>query len=124
MRSSTITLLMLALTYASQPAWAQGTIDPPRYEISSLCQHRASVAEGFSPEAMAQCLSGQRQAYDNTRKIWHQLPEEIQTGCDEQTRATRILDYISLYTCIETQLRRIPPSPIFEYPTPSSGTPM
>jgi hypothetical protein len=97
-------------------AQAQGALDPPRYDTSVLCYQRATVAEGFSVEAMTQCLAQQRKSYDAIRRRWNQLPEEIQTGCDEQTRATRVLDYQSLENCIETQLRRIPPGPIFEFP--------
>lgn len=104
-------LLMLALSTFSPLSWSQGALDPPRYDYNVLCYQRASVAEGFSREAMMQCLANQLHAYELIRKMWHQLPEEIQTGCDEQTRATRVLDYISLHSCIITQLRRIPPAP-------------
>jgi|GEM_PF-2942474 len=123
MKAPHVLLTVLALSTLPQPALSQGALDPPRYDTSVLCYRRASVAEGFSSEAMMQCQARQRKTYDDIRKRWNQLPEEIQTGCDEQTRATRVLDYESLYSCIITQLRRIPPGPVFEYPLTDKDRP-
>lgn len=113
MKPLIFTLILLAVGMFGPISWGQGTIDPPRYDYNVLCYQRASVTEGFSREEMMQCLANQRYAYEQIRKNWQQLPEEVQTGCDEQTRATRVLDYVSLHNCIVTQLRRIPPAPSF-----------
>ncbi|SAH81177.1 Uncharacterised protein [Bordetella ansorpii] len=117
-----ILLLGIAQACAILPAWAD--IDPPRYDSNLFCRLRANTPDGFSDIAMAQCLASQRHALDRIRMEWLELPEEIQTGCDEFTRRRDPLNYVAMQSCIEAQKRRIPPAPEVELsPEDYSSTP-
>jgi hypothetical protein len=101
--------------FAAQIRAAQaGTIDPPRYDSDVFCWLRANTPDGFSDNAQSQCLGQQHIAYDAIRREWNELPDEIQTGCDQFTRERDPLDYEALRSCIQTQKRRIPPAPAVE----------
>lgn len=99
----------------AQPCTAQaGTIDPPRYDSDVFCWLRSNTPDGFSDSAQSQCLTQQRIAYESVRREWNELPDEIQTGCDEYTRVKNQSDYEALKNCIQTQKRQIPPAPHVE----------
>ncbi len=95
-------------------AWAQ--LDPPRYDSNLFCRLRANTPDGFSDDAQARCLASQRYALERIRREWLELPEEIQTGCDEFTRSRDPMNYVAMQSCIEAQKRRIPPAPEVELP--------
>lgn len=101
----------LVLLAAQSCAVRAGTLDPPRYDSDVFCWLRANTPDGFSDTAQSQCLGQQHIAYDAIRREWNELPDEIQTGCDEYTRRRDPLDYQALRSCIQTQKRRIPPAP-------------
>ena len=101
----------LFLVVVQSCAAQAGTLDPPRYDSDVFCWLRANTPDGFSDNAQSQCLGQQHIAYDAVRREWHELPDEIQTGCDMFTRERDPLDYEALRSCIETQKRRIPPAP-------------
>jgi hypothetical protein len=105
--ATAVFLLLIVQPWAAQA----GTIDPPRYDSDVFCWLRANTPDGFSDDAQSRCLGQQHIAYDAVRREWNELPEEIQVGCDEFTRARDPLDYEALRSCIQTQKRRIPPAP-------------
>jgi hypothetical protein len=106
-------LLSIAQACAIRTAWAD-SLDPPRYDSDTFCWLRSYTQLGFSDEGMAQCLGRQQLDYDTIRREWHELPDEIQSGCDEQTRLKDPLNYEALLSCIQMQKRRIPPAPAIE----------
>lgn len=106
---------VILLLLAVQPCTARaGTLDPPRYDSDVFCRLRANTPEGFSDNAQSHCLGQQHIAYDAVRREWNELPDEIQTGCDQFTRERDPLDYEALRSCIQAQKRRIPPAPPVE----------
>lgn len=105
------TFLLIALAPCAARA---GTLDPPRYDSDVFCWLRANTPDGFSDNAQSQCLGQQHIAYDAVRREWNELPDEIQSGCDEYTQQRDPLDYEALRSCIRTQKRRIPPAPEVE----------
>lgn len=88
------------------------TLDPPRYDSDLFCRtHAATVTQGFSDEAQAHCLSEQRMAYQAARKIWNELPDEIQNSCTDSTQVHDPQNYIALNSCLRNMRRDFQPTP-------------
>lgn len=110
-RMAAATALLLAVVQTGT-TWAN-TLDPPRYDSNLFCRtHQAiTVDRGFSDEAQASCLSNQRMAYQDARKIWNELPDEIQNSCTDSTQIHDPQNYIALNSCLRNMRRDFQPTP-------------
>jgi hypothetical protein len=111
-----VLVLLLAQACAIRAAWAEPSMDPPRYDSTSYCMRLSRTDNGFADEVQAQCLAQQRGAYDAIRRQWDETPEITQDGCDSYVRAVHPQDYVTMLGCIESQKRSVPPEPEGDLP--------
>lgn len=103
-RTVTAGLVLAAVSAIAAPAAADER--PPRFDDDSLCNRLATSPEGVSPESKAACLSAQGDALDAVRRVWTNIPTDIQDNCVVQAKVDRDGDYLILEACIRAQMRQ------------------